>query len=92
MTRPRGRVLAALGVGAAVLAIGVVAVAVLTGGSSAPSLVALGPPRFVDVSSSAGLDHRYQGDFLYFVGGGVATFDCDGDQRPELYLAGGAAP
>jgi hypothetical protein len=92
MTRPRGRVLAVLGAGAAALVVAVVAVAVLTGGSSGPGLVALGPPRFVDVSSGAGLDHRYQGDFLYFVGGGVATFDCDGDQRPELYLAGGAAP
>lgn len=76
-----------------VMAIAAIAVVVVvTGGSSTPSLTALGTPRFQDVRSSAGLEHRYEGDFLYYVGGGVAAFDCDGDHRPELYLAGGAAP
>ena len=32
----------------------------------------------------------YGGAFPYFVGGGVATFDCDDDHRPDLYFAGGA--
>jgi len=38
------------------------------------------------------LDHRYRGGAGYFVGGGVATFDCDADRFPDLFLAGGEAP
>ena len=49
-------------------------------------------PRFVEESTSAGVDHAYAGEFPYFVGGGVATFDCDDDRRPDLYLAGGTDP
>ena len=47
-------------------------------------------PRFVEESTAAGIDHVYDGEFPYFVGGGVATFDCDDDRKPDLYLAGGA--
>jgi hypothetical protein len=54
------------------------------------SAVALEPPRFEEVAADAGVDHAYDGDFAYFVGGGVAAFDCDDDGRSELYFAGGA--
>ena len=54
--------------------------------------VALGPPRFEDQTSSSGLDHVYDGDFPFAVGGGVAVLDCNGDGKPDLYLAGGANP
>ena len=47
---------------------------------------------FVDEAAAAGIDHRYEGDFSYFVGGGVATFDCNDDGFPDLYFAGGSAP
>ena len=47
------------------------------------------PPRYVEESASAGLDHVYDGEFEYFVGGGVAVLDCDEDGWPDLYLAGG---
>ena len=47
-------------------------------------------PRFVEEAQAAGVHHVYDGEFPYFVGGGVATFDCDDDHRPDLYLAGGA--
>jgi len=49
-------------------------------------------PHFVEEAAAAGLDHAYDGDFYYFVGGGVAVFDCDGDGREDLYIAGGAKP
>jgi hypothetical protein len=49
-------------------------------------------PHFIDQAASAGLDHVYDGDTSYDVGGGVAVFDCDDDGRPDVYLAGGANP
>ena len=49
-------------------------------------------PRFVEEAEAAGISHTFAGDDGYFVGGGVATFDCDDDGLPDLYLAGGAAP
>ena len=51
-----------------------------------------GVPRFTEEAAAAGIDHRYDGDQPFAVGGGVAAFDCDGDGRPELFLAGGAGP
>lgn len=49
-------------------------------------------PRFVEEAAAAAIDHAYRGDSRFFVGGGVAAFDCDGDGRPDLYFAGGAQP
>ena len=51
---------------------------------------ALGAPHFVDETGA--IDHQYAGDFQYFVGGGVAAFDCDDDGLAELFLAGGSEP
>jgi hypothetical protein len=52
--------------------------------------VALGAPRFVDEAAGAGIDHVYRGGFEHAVGGGVAVFDCNGDGKPDVYLAGGS--
>ena len=52
----------------------------------AASNAAAGDPSFVPVDVP---EHVYDGGWEHFVGGGVAAFDCDGDQRPELYAAGG---
>ena len=50
------------------------------------------PPRFVDEASQAGVIHAYEGDFDFYVGGGVAAFDCNDDRLPDLYFAGGSSP
>ena len=57
-----------------------------------PVPAARNPPLFVEESADAGIVHIYDGDFTYFVGGGVAVFDCNEDGRPDLYFAGGIRP
>jgi hypothetical protein len=49
-------------------------------------------PRFAEEAEQAGVSHRYDGPWEYFVGGGAAILDCDGDRMPDLFLAGGAGP
>ncbi|MBN2630322.1 MAG: CRTAC1 family protein [Rhodobacteraceae bacterium] len=49
-------------------------------------------PRFVEETASAGLTHSYTGGWEHMVGGGVAVFDCNGDDKPEVFMAGGTGP
>lgn len=49
-------------------------------------------PAFVDETASAGLQATFAGEWEYIVGGGVATFDCNQDARPEMLIAGGVNP
>jgi len=49
-------------------------------------------PRFVEEAEAAGIAHSYDGAWEFFVGGGTAIFDCDGDRKPDLFLAGGKNP
>jgi enediyne biosynthesis protein E4 len=49
-------------------------------------------PSFVEETKSAGIDSVYSGEWEYMAGGGVATFDCNGDGFPDMLLAGGSSP
>ncbi len=75
---------------AAGAATAVLAIATVTGCGGGTSSSGAGAPRFV--ADAGGIDHRYDGDFAFFVGGGVAAFDCDDDGRSDLYFAGGSEP
>ena len=78
-----------------VVIVGVVGALVVThwnSGRSASTATAGRPPRFVDETAAAGIDHSYSGGSGYFVGGGVAAFDCNDDGRDELFFAGGSGP
>ncbi len=44
------------------------------------------PPKFEKIEMPA---HVYDGGWEHFVGGGVAVFDCNGDDLPEFFVAGG---
>ncbi len=37
-------------------------------------------------------DHRYEGGWEHFVGGGLAVFDCNNDGLPDVFAAGGTSP
>jgi hypothetical protein len=82
-----------LGLAAIIVAAALVAGAAIGTGAWRPFGGGPGPaPRLVDEAAASGLVFTYDGPFEYAVGGGVAAFDCDGDGRPELYIAGGAGP
>jgi hypothetical protein len=76
-------------VGVALVAMLAIALVAARGrdGSAAPAV-----PRFVDETSATGIVQRYDGDFAFFVGGGVAALDCDDDGRADLFFAGGSEP
>ncbi len=81
----RRRVVAGVAIVAGlVLAAGAFAAWRVVGGDGSATV-----PRFVDETATAGIDLTYGGDDSFYVGGGVAVFDCDGDGLPEVYAAGG---
>jgi enediyne biosynthesis protein E4 len=49
-------------------------------------------PDMHEEAIAAGINHVYSGGWEFFVGGGVAAFDCNGDRKPDLFLAGGTNP
>lgn len=55
----------------------------------------LASPAFADAPMFAPVKiepHVYDGGWEHFVGGGVAVFDCNGDDLPEVFAAGGENP
>jgi enediyne biosynthesis protein E4 len=57
-----------------------------------PGAAAAVAPHYVEEAAAAGIEHHYDGEFEFFVGGGVAVFDCNADGRQDLFFAGGTAP
>ncbi|VAW15991.1 FG-GAP repeat domain protein [hydrothermal vent metagenome] len=49
-------------------------------------------PAMEEVSLEAGITHAYDGPWEFFIGGGAASFDCNGDRMPDLFVAGGTNP
>ena len=56
------------------------------------SSIAAAQPAFIERAAELGITHQYTGGWEHFVGGGIATFDCNGDHLPEIFAAGGASP
>lgn len=55
-----------------------------TAGAALPAV-----PKFQEETDAAGLQSRFEGEDEYMVGGGVATFDCDGSGLPAVYVTAG---
>jgi hypothetical protein len=70
---------------------GVAVFVVPLGGGPTPT-AALAAPHFVDETATAGVNHTYGDGSTFSVGGGIAVFDCNGDRKPDIYLAGGSNP
>lgn len=49
-------------------------------------------PSFINRAATLPDPPIYGGEWEHFVGGGVAIFDCNGDARPDLFVAGGTNP
>ncbi|MGA9597010.1 MAG: CRTAC1 family protein [Acidimicrobiia bacterium] len=82
-----------LGAGALSGAVLTVTLALVATAIFVPAPAVAGPaPHFVEEAQAAGLVHTYDGDFIFFVGGGVAVFDCNNDGKPDAYFAGGSNP
>ncbi|HHG90299.1 MAG TPA: hypothetical protein ENJ90_07485 [Devosia sp.] len=67
----------------------VLAIIGLITGAQVHAPAAAEAPLFENRSAGLGITHQYMGGWEYFVGGGVATFDCNNDLFPELFVAGG---
>ncbi|EAU40479.1 FG-GAP repeat domain protein [Fulvimarina pelagi HTCC2506] len=75
------------------VAVAVLVCACLVGTASAdPVSFAGDTPLFEEEARAAGIVHVYDGPWEFFVGGGGAAFDCDGDRKQDVFLAGGRNP
>ena len=49
-------------------------------------------PTYTEETKSSGITNAYNGEWQFMVGGGAATFDCNDDGYPDVFLAGGETP
>ena len=68
------------------------ALSALSCAGTAAAETTIAAPAFVEETTSAGVKSVYAGEWEYMVGGGVATFDCNGDGFADMLLAGGTSP
>lgn len=61
----------------------------LATGAAAQDDFAFDVPVYQEQAAEAGIAHDYTGAWEFFVGGGAASFDCNGDRLPDLVAAGG---
>lgn len=59
--------------------------------SASEPVMPLDVPIMIEEAEPAGIAHRYTGPWEFFVGGGLAAFDCNGDRFPDLAIAGGVS-
>ena len=74
------------------LALGAVWLAALGQGANAQTGFSADIPILHEEAAAAGIDQSYTGGWEFFVGGGAASFDCNGDRLPDLLIAGGSGP
>ena len=55
---------------------------------ASPAVADVEIPRYLNETETAGITSTYAGEWEFMTGGGVAAFDCSGDGKPELLLAG----
>lgn len=49
-------------------------------------------PQFAEETQTSGITTKYSGEWEYMVGGGIASFDCNGDGFNDVLIAGGTSP
>ncbi len=75
---------------AALAAIASASTASLAVAQDAPSpLLPTDVPLMHEEAAAAGVTHAYRGPWEFFVGGGAASLDCNGDRMPDIFIAGG---
>ncbi len=68
----------------------VIVASILLGGVAVAAEPAPVVPTFAEETKSSGINSTYKGEWVYMVGGGVATFDCNGDGYTDMLLSGGS--
>lgn len=64
----------------------------LSAEETAPAAATMDIPLMQNETASSGIEQQYAGPWEFFVGGGLAVFDCNQDRLPDVFIAGGENP